>query len=227
MHYNLLFNGCSVTFGAELQGITNDKEHQRTHRFSHLVAEHFRMSYENISKSGISNDWITEKTIEWFEQGNTCDIAIIQFTIKSRIMWYDDEKEYNLGIRKDTTNNKSNLVSNLYYKTFYSDMIGNKNACKDLFILEQYFEKKNIKYILIEVSSNEKEFIKFNNFWGDMCKTKELKNILDIVGKSRENYCKDYKDRKKYPGLTGAHPSELGHQKIAKYLIEQINTTKN
>jgi hypothetical protein len=49
MHYNLLFNGCSFTYGWELGGINNDEEHQRTHRFSHLVAEHYGKTYNNIS----------------------------------------------------------------------------------------------------------------------------------------------------------------------------------
>lgn len=228
MHYNLLFNGCSFTYGAELEGVSNDIEHQRTHRFSHLVAEHFGMTYDNISNSGKSNDWITEKTIEWFESGNTCDIAIIQLTIKSRVMWYDGEKEYHLGIMKDD-NKKSNLAWNLYYKTFYSDILGNINVCKNLYILEQCFEKHHIKPFFLEIVRRVDGSIEFNNSWGKLCKTKQLINVHDIIGyreKEKENYCIDYKDRKKYRWLTGAHPNELGHQKIANHIINLINKNK-
>ena len=48
MHYNFLFNGCSITYGGELQGPDNDLEHQRTHRFSHLVGDHYNKTYTNI-----------------------------------------------------------------------------------------------------------------------------------------------------------------------------------
>jgi hypothetical protein len=230
MHYNLLFNGCSWTYGAELEGINNDTEHQRTHRFSHLVAEHFGMSYDNISKSGISNDLIVENTIKWFEDGNTCDIVIIQFTQKSRTIWYDNNgKKQNIGTKKNPSNDKTNLVSNLYYKTFYSDKFGNISGCKNLFILEQYFKNKDIKYILIELATWKESVITFDNPWGSFCENKSLKNLFDIIGghsfmeKYKNYYCQSMNDKKKFPFLIGGHPNELGHQKIANYLIDQIN----
>ena len=34
MHYNFLFNGCSWTFGAELEGITDNQEHSNQNLFN-------------------------------------------------------------------------------------------------------------------------------------------------------------------------------------------------
>ena len=94
MHYNFLFSGCSWTFGSELEGISDDQEHRRKHRYSHLIAKKYNKTYDNIAEGGSSNDRIIRKTIEWFEQGNTCDIAIIQFTLVCRIEYITEiEKE--------------------------------------------------------------------------------------------------------------------------------------
>ena len=239
MHYNLLFNGCSWTYGSELEGIHKDREHQRTHRFSHLVAENLGMTYDNISKSGSNNDWITEKTIEWFETGNTCDIAIIQFTIDSRTNWYDDnEREYFIGpspssyyprLNSNKNIKKSVFVSNLYYKTFYSDIIGRKNRSKNLYILNQYLKNKNSKLIILDLPFTTQTIIG-DKSWEKLSNINAI-NICELLGYNKNygkktninpNYCIDLMN-KQFPHHTGTHPNELGHQKIANYLIEEIN----
>jgi len=236
MHYNILFNGCSWTYGSELEGLNKDKEHQRTHRFSHLVAENLGMTYDNISYGGISNDWIVEKTIEWFNAGNTCDIAIIQFTSASRTIFYDDgdnNKEYSFftaflspdGVKVYPEH--ISLKCRLYYKTFYSNMLGEQNLYKNIFLLENYFTSNNIKFVFITMDRNHNHNSKSN--WKNFCNTEDIKNIRDIIGVKNnhgldylrnENYCKDLTKRNIF--LAGAHPSEIGHQKIADYIITEI-----
>jgi hypothetical protein len=235
MHYNFLFNGCSWTYGSELEGLNKDKEHQRTHRFSHLVAENLGMTYDNISKGGVSNDWIVEKTIEWFNTGNTCDIAIIQFTSVNRTIWYNEDdknKEYSFTPVLSCNGVKIypehiSLKCSLYYKTFYSDFLGYQNFYKNIFLLENYFTSNNIKFVFVSIDLKHPNNSKSN--WKNFCNTEDIKNIRDIIGVKNnhgfdylhnENYCKDLTKRNAF--LAGSHPSEIGHQKIADYIITEI-----
>jgi len=236
MHYNLLFNGCSWTYGAELEGPEKNYEYQKNHRFSNLVSNHFRMSYENISNCGVSNDGIVESTIDWFEKGNTCDIAIIQFTLNLRTIWYnkdDNNKEHHLNHFFKHKSHRISFIRNLYYKTFYSNLLGHQNYYKNLFFLEKYLTEKNIKYIFTKLSvSDQYEYDENNDYgWKKYCSKIKVKLLKELIGKQsnfqkhtvvNENYCKDFFN-KDYPVLNGTHPSEIGHQKIANYLIEEIN----
>jgi hypothetical protein len=241
MHYNLLFNGCSYTNGSELQGKENDFEYLRLHRFSHVISEKMNKTYENIALGGNSNERIVRTTIEWFESGNTCDLAIIQFTLMSRyefisrhaahpvnfapganipLMWetegkIDNKKDYNDA--KDAYEN--------YYKYVYNDNLGLYNFYKNLFILEQYLEKNNIPYYFIKLAGDRAwlDSPQKNVYWRNCCKHTYSSipaingTILDLEDKS--NFTIDYsKDGR--PALNGKHPSELGHQKIADYIIK-------
>jgi hypothetical protein len=235
MHYNFLFNGCSWTYGSELEGLNKDKEHQRTHRFSHLVAENLGMTYDNISDGGISNDWIVEKTIEWFNAGNTCDLAIIQFTTANRTIFYDENnknKEYSFTPVLSVNGKKLypehiSLKCSLYYKTFYSDLLGYQNFYKNVFILENFFKMKNINFIFMSILNERKN--KYQRNWGTFCNTEDIKNIRALIGFKNnngfnylynENYCRDLSKSNNF--LCGGHPNELGHQKIADYIILKI-----
>jgi hypothetical protein len=236
MHYNFLFNGCSFTVGGELEGPYNDIEYQRTHRFSNLVANHFGMNYENISSNGASNDWIVEKTIEWIEEGNTCDIAVIQFSVRYRTVWYDQDSkiEYRISPKKIINSNpRLKYVQSLYYKTFYSDILGIQNFYKNLFFLTNYFESKNIKYVFLSLKHIEKESNSYG--WARYCKKQKIVDIVNLLGKKdnnreftivNDNYCPDlqqqYPNNPRYQFLLGGHPSEIGHQKIAEYIINRI-----
>jgi hypothetical protein len=250
MHYNFLFNGCSWTFGAELEGITDNQEHRRTHRFSHLIAENYNKTYDNISKSGKSNDSIVRTTIEWFEQGNTCDIAIIQFSTISRIEYISEVERHlvnftsqSISLRWKTDSSKidykiTEKAHNSFYKDFYNVNLGLYNFYKNLFVLEQYFEKKNIPHIFLRLT-DDKHLIMNNNqnlfndtkfYWKSLCKHDyfdlyslkgeilEMHNRKEYLKYTTENYTKEG-----FKYLTGTHPNELGHQKIAKFIINKLN----
>jgi len=251
MHYNLLFNGCSFTYGSELEGINNDREHQRTHRFSHLVAEHYGKTYDNISISAKSNDWIVEQTINWFEEGNTCDLAVIQFTENIRTIIYGDgdkkdtqPKVYDI-LRPVLSTDKSvwahcflegkciehRIKSNIYYKNIYTEYMGQQKYYKNLFFLNNYFKTKNIPAIFLKMEKN----ISVDFGWKLHCENIKVKDMKgDIIPFWREDkekiyYCKDYSYKykeKKNPYLVflnGVHPNEFGHQKIADYIIDNIS----
>jgi hypothetical protein len=226
MHYNFLFNGCSWTFGSELEGIEDDRKYQNSHRFSHLVSKHFDKSYDNISIPGSNNDLITEDTIQWFEDGNTCDLAIIQFTVQVRTTYYDDNGKRFILTPYD---NNAQFVKQ-YYETFYTNFLGYQNKNRNIFILEQYLNNKNIPYIFIHiehshlVDGDDNKYYK-DKGWINYLKTRSMLNLLSLLDK-KLYYCKKVpnimkNEKIKYFG--GTHPNELGHQKIAECLINEIN----
>jgi hypothetical protein len=231
MHYNFLFNGCSFTYGAELEGINNDLDHQRTHRFSHLVGEHYNKTYDNISKSGSSNDRIVRTTLEWFENGNTCDLAIIQFTLVSRLEYMHPLQNRELDISPAMIKNclddnfiKQSMKS--YYKDVYNVTHGFYNFYRNLFILEQYFEKNNIKHYFmklrnIKIASDDQLVL-----WKSICRNKYT-DIVSISGdilsrNNTEDYCPCIKNDVNVH-LLGTHPNEMGHKKIANHIIKVID----
>ena len=241
MHYNLLFNGCSITKGDELEGKEQNYEHQRTHRFSHLVAENLRMTYDNISIQGSSNDRIVRETIEWFEAGNTCDLAIIQFTYLERFEYmcsfYNTPLKINMALTKDYFWKVQKHVRDHYefskqmILSYFKDVYNNNDAFyrfyKNLFLLETYFEKNNIRYHFMRVNNAKINFDKNAYLWKNLCKNEYSEMVAICEGIlsvpfGGEDYCKNIAD-KNYPFLMGHHPSELGHQKIANYLINQIS----
>ena len=77
----ILFNGCSITWGDEL-------EDNRKSRFSKLVCDELDTDEKNLSMRGASNDYIVRTTIDYCDK-NTVDIAVIQFTVESRIEYFD------------------------------------------------------------------------------------------------------------------------------------------
>jgi len=254
MHYNILFNGCSFTDGSELEGIDNDLEHKKTHRFSHLVAEHYGKTYINMALAGKSNDWIIEQTINWLEDGNTCDLAVIQFTDERRfLLYYDDDdhkkdirpkqydvmgpmRQYKNPILQQVLNssevNEKRLVANIYFKNIYTRFMGQQQYYKNLFFVNNYFKSKNIPIIFLKM----KEEVSKDFGWKLLCKDIKIKNmggdILPSWSSDKEEkkyYCMDYTHKynhnkeQRFVHLSGAHPNELGHQKIADYIISEIN----
>jgi len=252
MHYNLLFNGCSFTFGQELEGKDNNFQYRNEKRFSHLIAEKTNQTYDNISLSGNSNDRIARETLDWFNKGNTCDLAIIQFTNVGRIEYVSRYEKHpvNFCIQSISLNWKSIRVKdhidaknahNHYYKHVYNNNLGVYNFYKNLFILEQYFQKNNIKHLLIKLDINQPWLIekeqklnlvddtgnKLDFYWKKMC-THDYFDIPSIRGnmidiKNRKHFTPNYTNEG-YKSLPGGHPSELGHQKIADFIISKIQS---
>lgn len=252
MHYNLLFNGCSYTQGFELQGINDDFEHRDRHRYSHIISERLGKTYDNISMSGNNNGRIVRETLEWFNAGNTCDLAIIQWSHITRVEYISPYAKHPVmfcpefvvtkweGTKKiNKDHEETKLAHEYYYKYYYNPMIGIYNFYQNLYILEQFFEKNNINYFMIKLSPNfyvgdksDNSYLNaspndlINFYWKNLCKHNffDIPSIRNtILSRDKENYTPNYTHLgKKY--LCGAHPSELGHQRIADFIISKIDT---
>jgi len=210
----IFFNGCSITWGAELE----EKEDQR---YSTLIGRQLDADVVNIAEAGVSNDWIVEKTISWFSDHNA-DLAIIQFTEPSRWIWYDpNDRERRICIQK--TKNFSDYpeeyrASRDYYKSIYSDLMGIQNRWKNQYILETFFKFRKIPYIFVDMKSHH-HYEKQDCNWKTLCAQQETLNLMrnrSIL----ESYSK-HSDRYAPNG----HPSAKGHQRIARCLIGKIGGT--
>lgn len=228
MHYNLLFNGCSFTAGAELGGVEQDINFRDKHRYSHVVAEKTGLSYANISEGGSSNFGILRRTVEWFEEGNTCDHAIIQWTLRGRVDHVDEYGEFfsvfptasilktPSRLRSITKKRQSYWDHYKHIQTHANDQHNEdmcmywmdyflKNKCS-LFYLKLGMERKNVPEKYYEIST----YYKYRN------KPKLPYLIQDILLDKSTDYCSPI------PGTSviGNHPNVQGHKRIADYILE-------
>lgn len=201
---HILFNGCSYTWGDEL-------DHRERDRFSTLVSNHYNASHSNISDCGVSNDAIARTTMEWFAEGNKCDLAIIQWTVISRIEGYNQKEHQYEHITTQTPK-----MWKRFYSYYYHHQLGVDTLFKNYYLLEQYFIKNNIKYfflfhdcwenIIFDTDSVWKELIVRKDFY---CMRGNLHHNNTVLSIEKNHFTEG-----------NAHPNELGHQVIANYIID-------
>ena len=225
MKTDLLFVGDSDTYGAELEGLERDHTKRETLRFSNLVANDLVMTHQNISKSGACNDWIVKNTIDWFEAGNVCETAVIQFSEPRRWGYYDKN-----GVYENMANQKGWLAVGIkedqlqahqaYYESIWSEHLELDNYYKNLFFLHNYLSYKCrvifntlIKRPVPGVGKYEKIT---SNSWYDICKNIEVGEHAKLI---QREWC-PYIDRSK--GLMGTHPNPQGHRNIADDILRRL-----
>ena len=190
----LFFCGDSVTAGMELKN-------PETSRFSYLIDP----EAENISLSGACNDWIVKQTVSWFEKGNTCDVAIIQFSFYHRWAWYGAKGEmFNVG-KRETTNNflcdGMKEAHEAYYSKIFSNTMAFNNYWKNVFLIDNYLPCKKI-YLTLNHTPRKTD-------WSRMCRDFEMGDIWKLTGKP-EYLC------------PMNHPNEEGHKIIAEYIKKRL-----
>ena len=210
---NLLFSGCSITYGDELQNKFQE-------RFSRLVSDHFAARHSNISECGISNDNIVRRTIDWVDRIPP-DLIIMQFTVHQRIEWWsEDGKPHGF-----TPQRIKNETQRTYYRDVYTDTQGAENLWKNMFLFDCYCKEKGFKYIPLVadhfdliIKHPDKVFEKGIGDWRSLCEnipyTFLNQNCLGIFDREPQNYiC----------GARGGHPTALGHRVIADKIIKLID----
>lgn len=211
---HILFNGCSYTWGDELENRIQD-------RFSTLVADHYKAEHCNLSDCGRSNDAITRTTMQWFADGNTTDLAIIQWSIVSRFEGYDQLNKHYIHVTVDKRGKWDT-----FYRQYYYNQLGIDCLFKNYYLLEQYFIKNNIKYFFMfhdcwdesiektdtvwknYIIKNDFHYLRGCHYHNTILKNKNVKNPLS--------------DDIHFKGNHG-HPNELGHRAIADYIIKEID----
>ena len=207
----ILFDGCSWTYGDELDNPERD-------RFSTLIGE----DHVNLGKNGKSNDGILRTTLDYCES-NHVDIAVIQFTKFSRTeIRKSNSNEYDfLSIGNVLKGNETKELSKIYYEHIHNKNLHVANYHKNKFLLEYYFKTKGIKYYFININNEDINVPKSS--WYNMIDKKPVTSMVSLIGNrfdNPENYCQGrYKKEDK---RSGGHPNKRGHSIIADHISLNI-----
>ena len=213
----LFFCGDSFTWGEELQGPEQNHERRERERFSGVLSDMFGKTHENISRSGTSNDWITQKTVRWFEEGNSCDTAIIQFSHHQRWIWYDkDGKPHHMPAKTKNPERPSRFTAL-------------DNYWKNMFFIRKYLKDKcNIIHLSLTTApygTIGEDYKK--NFWYNRVSKVKILELKPLLANDKQNWCpnlnSDILDDNNNKRFSGTHPSAKGHKIIAKRILEMLN----
>lgn len=212
-HYDLFFCGDSWTYGGELDQLNPELyEYRWENRFSNVVSKKLNKTHYTLARGGVSNDWIVQHTVDWIEKGNSCDIAVIQFTANSRISFFNKNSYHS----RQAFEIKENIPE---YLT--NDFNVHQKYKKNLFFLDLYLKSKNVKPIYLTIQKRQK----FDKpvFWELYCKSINVQNLCHIMDfDKKNNYIKPQLSIDKT--LNGGHPSVKGHVEIADYVINTIKS---
>lgn len=210
MHVNIFSNGDQALHCGGCDAEIEKEDHYIT-----LVGEKLNQTVHDISFNAASNDRIVRTTIDWFESGNTADFAIIHFTEDFRLEYVQEYEDYQtctpFGVKNHQWPPEKYKELEYYYDHVYTPFLGSDNYYKNQFLLELYFEKKQIPYFFLTLMKSSTP-----SPWKGWCKHQKLKSthymggLISTQEKSPENYHHH-------------HPSEKGHQIIADYILENIH----
>lgn len=195
---SLLCNGCSFTFGDELE------EDEQT--YAEILGA------ENIAKCASSNDNIARRTLMHL-QDHDVDQLILQWTYKNR-----REHFYKSGmvegiipqIYKDgraITKPKSKI----FYTEFQNSRLDSENMWKNILLVDSYCRSRNIK--VIHWSVEPRGWKDGDSYYHDITDFK-LHNLKKIIGKGFWGNGENWRPR--------GHLSQLGHKRVADYLYNLL-----
>ena len=196
----LFFNGCSNTYGGELENISG--------RYSKIVSDHYGVQEENDAACGISNDRITCSTIKKIQR-NEIDHVIIQFTVPSRIRYYDDRGRENSWTPSDRNKKKhNNFARDQWYRHVYNRHMGVENMWKNMYLFDIFCKSVGQKYTAL-IADHWTDDLDIDAHW-----KKDLSPI------------RIHRDILRYDSLLleHKHPSNIGHRKIAKEIIKHVDS---
>lgn len=138
----LYFNGCSNTFGDEL-------DHPELEAYPTLIAQHYQADFKNDAIQGGSNDRIWFRTIQHIDQ---FDKFYIQWTHPSRFTLYDPSNQWEIAftphLRNTDYKNKDHFKTfGMYYYSFWDNAYQNYIKLLSYIIsLQSLFEKHRKEY---------------------------------------------------------------------------------
>ena len=236
----IFVNGDSISFGCELSA--DDIEYIEEHRFSGLIGKTLNKEVINISNVDRTNDNITRSTIEWIENNEKPEFAIIQFGPDKRFEWYHDKEGWikisvnRVDTKKYIKNKKIIRVPALPAAIAYFSDIDNlhvrqMNMWKNIFLLESYLNSKDIPHYFWHGKGNpKKENRKLDELdisYRNLSRWKDMKEMCDIIGtknKHPENFPVSNTSMVSlnWGAANGIHPNENGHKLLAEHLLENI-----
>ena len=143
----LLTNGCSFTWGAELD--------DRELRFGALLSRKLNCNLVDISENGSSNERILRTTFDYLQNPNT-DLENLIVVIG----WSDISRtEYFMGgwIKMTPTmiGTRGNEVATNYYSYMQSKQQDNLKFYNQVLLLQLWLEKHNVKYFMFRIDDGQ------------------------------------------------------------------------
>ena len=196
----LFFNGCSNTWGGELEDLSD--------RYSKIVSDHYGVEEQNDAMCGVSNDRITCSTIKKIRRENI-DHVIIQFTVPSRLRYYDDRGRENNWTPSDRNKKRyNNFARNQWYKHVYNRHVGVENMWKNMYLFDTFCKSIGQKYTAL-IADHWTDDLDIDAHWKkDLSPIRIHRDILED-----ESLLLEHK-----------HPSPVGHRKIAEEIIRHVDS---
>jgi len=208
----IYFNGCSWTYGIELNNPQQD-------RFSRLICDYFEAEEINLSVPGGSNDKIVRELLTQTDI-TQYDLGIIQMTHPSRTEFYTKRfwNQMNIGQNYkswDLKETEKNILSRFSWWNWgeKSEMDMMKHAWKEYYI-----------HIISDEFLRNKELIHALTI-KDHFKSKNIPLILTTINHKTdipEQFDICLTANKSYPLASGGHPNEEGHHMIFQEIISYI-----
>jgi|TARA_Y100000004_G_C8836798_1_gene378663 hypothetical protein len=207
----ILFVGCSITWGDELQDRLKD-------RYSRLVCDALGANETNVAECGRSNDWIARRTVEEVQK-KEYDRVYVQLTVPNRLEYFTEEGAHKFSLQAAERKNDLAYKMKWYYKfvrNFQNDV---ENMYKNKFIIESAV-KCPLTFIVADCTLEHKPemwHLHRQSNWNRLCKIDHSWIWHDILG---------HPFRKGPLGRKENHPLEGPHKKIADYLLNSTKYTK-
>ena len=244
----LYFNGCSFTYGAEL-------DRPEMSSWPTLFAKQVGAEFLNDAVDGGSNQRIMYNTIQ---NTNDYDCFVVAWTDYSRFTEYNPvdnfEINFNSHLNLDPeshysddlkTNYKKYLdYGTIYYKHWYNELYSFKQWLQQILLLQSFFKEHDKKYIMLNTMNNHlsvwcssrenfiskvKPLLTFFDYLSDdilLAEYDQIHSMMSMINYSNflefGTWCiTDYCEE--FPCGPGGHILEDGHIAIADKLINFYN----
>ena len=216
--HKIFSNGCSFLTPRPKDGVNTF--------VSDIIAKEYKCELTNLAMGGRGNDRISFSTKVWFEQNNTKDIfAIIGWSSMHRndYVTNDGWKKGRIPQTDLTWRTWKTLdnVSFIREKSGWDiENNGIMNFLDNVFDLQNYFERKNIPYVMYNALPN--------SFQTDVRDFEVIKSCLNMKRFLMPNlsHYEFIIDKKYFVSQQDPHPSLQGHKEWAKMLVDFIKENK-
>lgn len=226
---NLFFTGCSFTYGEDLKNPERDA-------WPALVARD--QPFTNTAVRGGANDRMVYQVIKNIDQ---FDKFYIAWTEINRFTRYntDNHKEVKFTTNSRIVTHEYVNYAKLHYTFFSSNLYNFKLWLQQIILLQSYLEKKNKKYVMINMCHNKISDCVFVKSWQPAAKS-----FLEIDHLDDHHLAAEYQEiqalakdinldkflgwgtwamtdlLKEYPVGATQHLLEDGHRAIAQYILQ-------
>ena len=205
--------GDSFTYGSELASCNS--------AWPCVLASTLNMDVVNAGKQGASNDYIVRSTINAVSELRP-DLVVVAWTSCSRMEFADEYGTYDIWpgcTSREFDNNgqfahRKELIGYISYHS--NDEYEYSRWLQQVVLLQNFLKVQNVNYVMCNTFDNQqrnKKFKKTNiNYWNMIDSSKFLgwpyEGIVEWTYGT--------------PHGRGGHPLELGHERIAKQIVEYI-----